>query len=452
MLKRVLIANRGEIAVRIIRACHELGVEAVAVYSTADAPSLHVKLADHAVCIGPPDVKRSYLNIQQILSAAVSMHCDGIHPGFGFLSENAEFAYLCEQIGIKFIGPNAETIKKLGHKTTAKQMMREQQVPVVPGSESVFTDAAEALESAYATGFPVIIKAASGGGGRGIRVIHSPSEFASNFYSASQEAQIAFGDPGMYIEKFLSHPRHIEFQMIADEAGDCICLGERDCSSQRRKQKIIEESPCCILNPSQRIEMGQLLEKAMTAIGYWNAGTVEFLYDHHQFFFMEVNTRIQVEHPVTEMRYGFDLVQEQIRIASGLPLSIQKPIEPRVPWVIEARINAENPSKNFMPSAGAIHSLRIPGGYGVRVETALHTGAEIPPFYDSMVAKVIAEGNTRDQAISRLLRALHELEVEGVETNTLFVENILRSERFRSGDFDIHWVENELLNPREALV
>lgn len=445
MIQRVLIANRGEIAVRVIRACHEMGIEAVAVYSTADADALHVKLADHAVCIGPPGVAQSYLDMKQILSAAMVTKCDAIHPGFGFLSENVEFARICEEIGIKFIGPNAQTIRNLGHKSTAKKLMAAQGVPVVPGPEGTFCDPALALQAAQAMGFPVIAKAASGGGGRGIRVIHDPSDFCAAFAQASQEALNAFGDPDMYLEKYLIHPRHIEFQILADEHGHCLTLGERDCSSQRRKQKIVEESPCPVLSDVQRKAMGDLLASAMIRIGYWNAGTVEFLYEEGRFYFMEVNTRIQVEHPVTEMQTGVDIVREQLRVASGLPLSFGQDEWSTGGCTMEARINAEDPERNFMPCAGRISKLRFPGGCGIRIESALYAGAEISPFYDSMVAKIIAKDHTRPRAIARLMRALHELEVEGIKTNRDFVLRLLADEKFVAADVDINWVEDSLL-------
>jgi len=445
MFQRILIANRGEIAVRIIRACQEMGIETIAVYSEADKDSLHVKLADHKVCIGPAPATKSYLNMNQILSAALMMKADAIHPGFGFLSENAEFARICEEIGIKFIGPNSEAIRKLGHKSTAKMLMKAHGVPVIPGPEGTYNDPAKALEAAYEVKFPVIIKAASGGGGRGIRVIKTPGEFTALFLEASQEAKNAFGDPDMYIEKFFEHPKHIEFQIIADEHGTCLSLGERDCSSQRRKQKIVEESPSPVISPKQRQRIGEVLTNALAKIGYWNAGTVEFLYENGEFFFMEVNTRIQVEHPVTEMVTGLDLIQTQIQVAMGEPLPFtQEDIVSRG-WAIEARINAEDPARNFMPSAGKIESLRFPGGNGVRIDSAMFPGAVIPPHYDSMIAKIIVWDHTRDRAIARMIRAIHELAIEGVKTNKDFVLKILTSEEFIGGEYSINFVENRLL-------
>lgn len=445
MLQRILIANRGEIAVRIIRACQEMGIETVAVYSEADKESLHVQLADHKVCIGPAPATKSYLNMNQILSAALQTKADGIHPGFGFLSENAEFARICEEIGIKFIGPNSEAIRNLGHKSTAKLLMKKYGVPVIPGPEGTFNDPEKGLEAAREVGFPVIVKAASGGGGRGIRVIHKPEDFQATFLEASQEAKNAFGDPDMYIEKFFENPKHIEFQIIADEHGSCVSLGERDCSSQRRKQKIIEESPSPVIQPKQRQRIGEILTNALVKIGYWNAGTVEFLYENGEFFFMEVNTRIQVEHPVTEMVTSIDLIQEQIRVASGLPLSFEQSDVVNRGWAIEARINAEDPTKNFMPSAGKIESLRFPGGNGVRIDSAMFSGAKIPPFYDSMIAKIIVWEHTREKAIAKMIRAIHELHIEGVKTNKEFVLKILSSDEFIAGKYSINFVETRLL-------
>lgn len=445
MLQRILIANRGEIAVRIIRACQEMGIETVAVYSEADKESLHVQLADHRVCIGPAPATKSYLNMNQILSAALQTKADGIHPGFGFLSENAEFARICEEIGIKFIGPNSEAIRNLGHKSTAKLLMKKYGVPVIPGPEGTFNDPEKALAAARDVGFPVIVKAASGGGGRGIRVIQKPEDFQATFLEASQEAKNAFGDPDMYIEKFFENPKHIEFQIIADEHGSCVSLGERDCSSQRRKQKIIEESPSPVIQPKQRQRIGEILTNALVKIGYWNAGTVEFLYENGEFFFMEVNTRIQVEHPVTEMVTSIDLIQEQIRVASGLPLSFEQSDVVNRGWAIEARINAEDPTKNFMPSAGKIESLRFPGGNGVRIDSAMFSGAKIPPFYDSMIAKIIVWEHTREKAIAKLIRAIHELHIEGVKTNKEFVLKILSSDEFIAGQYSINFVETRLL-------
>lgn len=444
MLRRILVANRGEIAVRIIRACHEMGIEAVAIYSEADAESMHVRLADRAVCVGPAPATHSYLHMQRILSAAVATECDGLHPGFGFLSENADFAHMCEEIGIRFIGPRSETIRQLGHKSTAKKMMAELGVPVIDGPEGTYNEVEPALEAAKQIGFPVIAKAASGGGGRGIRVIQNAEEFAGLFSQASQEALQAFGDPDMYIEKFLDHPRHVEFQILADNHGNCQVIGERDCSTQRRKQKILEESPCPVLTPEERTRMYGILSHALGAIGYRNAGTVEFLYQDNRFFFMEVNTRIQVEHPVTEMQTGLDLVREQIRIASDLPLSFDAAKLPTEGCSIEARINAEDPSRNFMPSAGKITHLRFPGGCGVRVDSALGGGDVIPPYYDSMVAKIIVHDSTRPRAIARLLRALSELEVQGISTNRDFVTQLLTAEPFVSAQLDILWVERSM--------
>lgn len=444
-IQRVLIANRGEIAVRIIRACHEMGVETVIVYSTADADSLGVKLADQAVCIGPPSPVESYLKANMILSAAVATKCDAVHPGFGFLSENAEFAAMCEAIGIKFIGPNSQIISQLGQKAVAKQIMKSHGVPVIPGPEGTFIDPEVALAEARKIGFPVIIKAASGGGGRGIRVIEDPTTFVNSFLEASTEAQNAFNDPQMYVEKFFAHPKHIEFQMLADQHGNCVCLGERDCSAQRRKQKVVEETPSPVLGDALRSSISAKLCSALTQIGYWNAGTVEFLYEKGELFFMEMNTRIQVEHPVTEMVTSTDLIQEQIRIASNEPLNFTQAQIQTQGCAIEVRLNAEDPAHNFRPSPGTLTTLHFPGGNGLRIDSAMFTGAKIPPYYDSMVAKIIAHAPDRPQAIAKIIRALQELQVEGIVTNREFLLQVLTSDDFIRGDYDINFVETKLL-------
>jgi acetyl-CoA carboxylase biotin carboxylase subunit len=442
---KILIANRGEIAVRIIRACRELGVATVAVYSEPDRNSLHVRLADEAVCIGPASPTKSYLNQNAILTAAIQRKAEAIHPGFGFLSENADFAEKCETIGIKFIGPRSSVINDLGQKANAKLLMKKYGVPVIPGAEGTFLEASEALEAAKGVGFPVIIKAVSGGGGRGIRVIEEPSRFLEEFNAASQEAKNAFGDPSMYIEKFFRHPKHIEFQILADEHGHCIHLGERDCSSQRRKQKLIEETPSPVITAEQRQQLGGRLTRALEQIGYWNAGTVEFLYENGEFFFMEVNTRIQVEHPITEITTGIDLVKEQIHIAAGHELQIQQ-ADIKMNWhAIECRINAEDPSKKFMPSAGKIEELHFPGGNGVRIDSAMYSGATISPYYDSMIAKLIVWDRRREDAIAKMLRCLDEIRVEGVKTNVEFQKTILQSIPFLKGDYSINFVEETLL-------
>lgn len=448
MIHRILIANRGEIAVRIIRACHEMGIETVAVYSTADKNSLAVQMANQSVCIGPPPANQSYLQSNQILSAALCTQADAIHPGFGFLAENSEFAHICEEMGIEFIGPSSRSLQELGHKATAKQIMKAHGIPVVSGPDKTFVDAQQCLAEVRSMGFPLIIKAVAGGGGRGIRVIHHEADFCEAFLSASQEAFNAFGNAEMYVEKFLTNPKHIEFQMMADKHGNCVCLGERDCSTQRRKQKLIEESPSPVIAEASRQQMSEKLVQAFSQMKYWNAGTVEFLYEQGHFFFMEVNTRIQVEHPVTEMITGTDLIQMQIRIAQGDILPFKQKDIHRQGHAIEARINAEDPSRQFMPSAGKTDSVYFPGGPGVRVDSALFAQAIISPFYDSMLAKIIVHADTRAQAIARMIRALHELQITGVATNRDFLLNILTSQAFLDGNYPIHYVE-EMLNNAE---
>lgn len=445
MFEKILIANRGEIAVRVIRACKELGVATVAVYSEADRDSLHVKLADEAVCIGPASPTKSYLNKNAILTAAIQHKAEGIHPGFGFLAENVEFAEICERVGVKFIGPHYKTISELGQKANAKAIMKKHGIPVVDGPASTYVDPQLALAAANEVGFPVIIKASSGGGGRGIRVIDSPDQFVEQFVQASQEAKNAFGNPEMYIEKFLRNPKHIEFQIFADEHGNVIHLNERDCSAQRRKQKLIEETPSPVISDEQREAMGSKLAKAMKEIGYWNAGTIEFLYENGRFYFMEVNTRIQVEHPVTEAITGVDLVKAQLLIASGHPLRQTQEDVVSSGHSIECRINAEDPDNNFMPCAGQITALHFPGGNGVRIDSAMYSGAVISPFYDSMIAKVIVWDKKRESAIAKMLRCLEEINIEGVKTNIEFQKKILQSEPFLRGDYSINFVEQTLL-------
>ena len=441
MFNRILIANRGEIAVRIIRACHELGIDTVAVYSEADKDALHVRLADFAVCVGPASPIKSYLNINNILSAAIVKEVDAIHPGFGFLSENHDFAKMCEDIGIKFIGPSSESILQLGQKLMAKTIMQENGLPSIPGSSEAFMDANKAYKSALNIGFPVMIKAVSGGGGRGIRLIHKKEDFIKTFQEASHEAKISFKDPFIYIEKFLENPKHIEFQILADEHGNCIHLGERDCSSQRRKQKVIEETPSPVITQQQRNEIGRKITKALSNIGYQNAGTVEFLYENGNFYFMEMNTRIQVEHPISEITTGIDIVKEQIRIAAGEEL-ISKQSDVKMDWhAIECRINAEDTDKNFMPSMGKIENVIFPGGPGIRVDTAVYAGYTITPYYDSMIAKIIAYDKTREQAIARIIRALNELEIDGVKTNKDFLLKILFNDNFLEGNYSINLID-----------
>ena len=413
MLKKVLIANRGEIAVRIIRACREMGIRTVAIYSEADKDALHVRLADQAICIGPAPSSKSYLNVKAILEAACLTGADSIHPGFGFLSENVNFAKICEEMGIKFIGPNYKLIELLGNKSKAKETMKKAGVPVVPGSEGLIKSKKEAVEIAEKIKYPVILKASAGGGGKGIRIAHNKEELEKAYSLVKQEAKISFNDDSIYIEKFVENPRHVEIQVLADEHGNGIHLGERDCSVQRRNQKIIEETPASIINDETRKKMGEVAVKAVKEIGYTNAGTIEFLVDKNKdFYFMEMNTRVQVEHPVTEMVTGIDIIKEQIKIASGEKLTIKQKDVKVNGHSMEARINAENPDKNFMPCPGTITGLHIPGGNGVRVDTAIYSGYTIPPTYDSMIAKVIVHGKTREESIAKLKSAVAELVVD----------------------------------------
>ena len=441
MIEKILIANRGEIAVRIIRACREMGIETVAVYSEADREALHTQLADEAVCIGPAASADSYLNMERILSAAMVTGADAIHPGFGFLSENSKFAQLCETCGLIFIGPSSEVIWKLGNKSVAKQTMIEAKVPVIPGnSKSVYT-VEEGLKHAEEAGYPVMIKAALGGGGKGMRTAHSLEEFENSFLTAQTEARNAFGDEAMYIEHFVENPRHIEFQILADHYGNVVHLGERDCSIQRHHQKLIEESPSPALTDKLRRKMGEAAVKAAKAAGYTNAGTIEFLLEKNgSFYFMEMNTRIQVEHPVTEWVTGIDLVKEQIRIASGEKLLFSQEDITLTGHAIECRINAEDPAKNFRPSPGMITDLYLPGGKGVRMDTAIYSGYTIPPYYDSMLAKLIVHGKNREEAILKMRSALGEVIIEGVKTNVDYQYEILHHPDFVSGDTDIEFI------------
>jgi acetyl-CoA carboxylase biotin carboxylase subunit len=443
MIKKLLIANRGEIAVRIIRAARELGVETVAVYSEADKDSLHVQLADEAYCIGPALSKDSYLNFTNIISIAKKTGADAIHPGYGFLAENADFAELCREVGIIFVGPSPEAITKMGIKDVARETMREAGVPIVPGSQGVIKDIDDALEIAKEIGYPVIIKATAGGGGKGIRVARNEDELVKGINITQQEAATAFGNPGVYIEKYIEDFRHVEIQVLADNYGNVIHLGERDCSIQRRLQKLLEETPSPALDGETREEMGQAAVKAAKAVDYTGAGTIEFIYDHinRKFYFMEMNTRIQVEHPVTELVTGIDLVKEQIRIASGEKLSVSQEDVTYNGWAIECRINAENPEKKFMPSPGKINMYLPPGGLGVRVDSAAYPGYTIPPYYDSMIAKVITHGHTREEAIARMKRALSEFVVEGIHTTIPFHLKLLSHEKFVEGDFNTKFLE-----------
>lgn len=442
-MKKVLIANRGEIAVRIIRACKEMGIATVAVYSEADQDALHVQLADEAYCIGPRLSTDSYLNFSNIISLAKATDCDGIHPGYGFLAENASFAELCEEVNIEFIGPTSEAISKMGTKDVARNTMQDAGVPIVPGSDGIVDDAEHALEVARGIGFPVIIKATAGGGGKGIRVARDEEELVKGVKITQKEAAAAFGNPGVYLEKFIEVFRHVEVQVLADKFGNTVHLGERDCSIQRRMQKLVEEAPSPALTPELRKQMGDAAVKAAEAVNYRGAGTVEFIFDHinQKFYFMEMNTRIQVEHPVTEMITGIDLIQQQLKVASGEKLTIkQKDIKVNG-WSIECRINAENPEKNFMPSPGQVTMYLPPGGFGVRVDSAVYPGYAIPPFYDSMVAKLIVHADTREQAVARMKRALDEFVVEGVHTTIPFHSNLMDHEVFQSGDFDTKFLE-----------
>ena len=442
MLKKVLVANRGEVAVRIIRACREMGIQSVAVYSEADKDALHVKLADEAVCIGPAKSSKSYLNIKNIIETACLTGCDSIHPGFGFLSANAHFAKICDEIGIKFIGPNYKMIDLMGNKSKAKEAMKKAGVPVVPGSDGVINSISEAIKIAEKIEYPVILKASAGGGGKGIRVAYSEKELVKEYDLVKQEAKNSFNDDSIYIEKFVENPRHVEIQILADEHGNAVYLGERDCSIQRRHQKVLEESPSMVLNDELRAKMGKAATRAVKASGYTNAGTIEFLVDKDKnFYFMEMNTRIQVEHPVTEMVTGIDIVKEQIKIASGEPLEFtQKDINFRG-HAIECRINAENPDKNFRPCPGKITELNLPGGNGVRIDTAVYTGYTIPPVYDSTIAKIIVHAEDRNSAIAKMKRALEECVIEGIDTNIDFLFKILSNEHFVNNDYDTSFIE-----------
>lgn len=442
MFHKILIANRGEIAVRIIRACREMGIATVAVYSEADKDSLHAMLADEAICIGPAASSESYLNMESILSATVATKADAIHPGFGFLSENSKFVTLCEKCNIKFIGPSANVIERMGNKSEARNTMIAAGVPVVPGTKQPVYDVETGLKLAEEIGYPIMIKAASGGGGKGMRIVHSREEFETNFLNAQRESVNGFSDDTMYLERFVENPRHIEFQILADAYGNVVHLGERDCSIQRRHQKLIEESPCSILSPKLRKEMGEAAVRAAKAAEYVNAGTIEFLLDKdNRYYFIEMNTRIQVEHGVTEMVTGLDLIKEQIRIAAGEKLSFhQEDVEIRG-HAIECRINAEDPSRHFMPCPGAVTSLHFPGGNGVRVDSAIYCGYQIPPFYDSMIGKVMVHDVDRPSAIRKMMSALGEVIVDGVTTNVDFQFRILEHEEFQLGHTDTGFIE-----------
>lgn len=437
MFNKILIANRGEIAIRIMRACRELGIKTVAVYSEADKSALHAQIADESVCIGPAASKDSYLNTKAIIAACEITHAEAIHPGFGFLSENADFARLCEKCGIVFIGPNGDIMDAMGDKASAKQTMKNAGVPVIPGSDGVVPTLEKAYELCREIGYPVMLKASAGGGGRGIRLVNEESELESNFLSASKEALDYFGNGDIYIEKFVVNPRHIEFQLLADNYGNVVHLGERDCSLQRRNQKVLEESPSPIMTEELREKMGNAAVSAAKACGYRNAGTIEFLVDKDKnFYFMEMNTRIQVEHPVTEFVTGIDLVKAQIRIAAGEKLWFSQNDVKVTGHAIECRINAEDPLHNFRPCPGTINSLHSPGGFNVRIDSAVYAGYTIPPYYDSMIAKLIVKGGDREEAIMKMRVALAEFIIGGVETNIDFQLRLLRDENFVRGEFD----------------
>ena len=441
MFEKILIANRGEIAVRIIRACREMGIKTVAVYSEADRDALHTLLADEAICIGPAPSTDSYLNMEQILTACVVMKADAIHPGFGFLSENARFAELCEKCNIRFIGPSAAVIHKMGNKSEARRTMIDAGIPVVPGSREPVYTVEEGLKTAREIGFPVMIKASSGGGGKGMRVSKSEEDFESNFQNAQMESVKGFSDNTMYIERFVERPRHIEFQILADRYGNVIHLGERDCSIQRRHQKVLEEAPSAAISDELRSRMGEAAVRAARAVGYENAGTIEFLLDKNKdFYFMEMNTRIQVEHPVTEAVTGMDLIKEQIRIADGQPLNIRQEDIRISGHAIECRINAENPEKNFMPCPGTIRELHLPGGRGVRVDTAMYNNYKIPPNYDSMLLKLIVHDKDRESAIAKMRSALGELVIDGVTTNLDFQYELINDADFENGNVDTDFI------------
>lgn len=446
MVRKLLIANRGEIAVRIIRACREMGIASVAVYSEADKESLHVQLADEAVCIGPAASSKSYLNMERIISAALVTGADAIHPGFGFLSENAAFAECCEKCGITFVGPPSSVIRSMGNKQEARNTMIKASVPVIPGTETSVYDGETGKKLAEEIGYPVMIKAALGGGGKGMRTAFSPEEFLRAFQTAQKEAVASFGDGTMYIEHFVEHPRHIEFQILADKEGNVIHLGERDCSVQRNHQKMIEESPSPAVPEALRKKMGEAAVQAAKAAHYENAGTIEFLLEKNgSFYFMEMNTRIQVEHPVTEWVTGLDLIKEQIKIASGERLSVTQNDINIQGHAIECRINAENPEKGFRPSPGKISELHLPGGQGIRVDTDIYPGYTVSPYYDSMLAKLIVHGKDRQEAIAKMISALGEVWIEGIDTNVDYQFEILHHPDYQSGNFDIEFLNTHMI-------
>lgn len=447
MFKKVLIANRGEIAVRIIRACREMGIRTVAVYSEGDRTALHAQLADEAVCIGPSPSKDSYLNIQNIISATVLTGAEAIHPGFGFLSENSKFASICEECKIKFIGPKKECIELMGDKAKAREIMKKSKVPVVPGFEGVIKDEEHLKKEAQKIGYPVMLKAASGGGGKGIRIVSSEAELINSYNSAKSEAENAFGDGTIYIEKYIVNPHHIEFQILGDDFGNIVHLWDRDCSIQRKNQKVLEEAPSTFLNDDIRKNMGEVAVKAAKSVNYNSVGTIEFLVDDDKnFYFMEMNTRIQVEHPVTEAITGVDIVKEQINVASGLSLTLKQDDVKINGHAIECRINAEDPEKNFMPCPGKIEALIMPGGHGIRIDSGMYAGCTIPPYYDSMIAKLIVHGKDRNEAIMKMKRSLWEFVVEGVNTNIDLQFDILSNEDFEKGYYNTGFLKDKLVN------
>ena len=442
-----MIANRGEIAVRIIRACRELGIRTVAVYSEIDKNSLHKELADEAVCIGPAPSNKSYLNVKAIIEAACLTGCDGIHPGYGFLSENSSFAKMCDEIGIKFIGPTYKMIELMGNKSKAKETMKKAGVPVVPGSDGLVDNVLEAIKVALRIGYPVILKASSGGGGKGIRIAYNEKELVKFYDLVRQEAKISFNDDSIYIEKFIENPRHIEVQVIADEHGNVIHLGERDCTVQRNNQKMLEETPSGVITDKLRQKMGKITVNALKEIGYSNVGTIEYLLDKNKdFYFMEINTRVQVEHPITETITGVDIIKEQLRIASGEKLQYKQDDIKFTGHSLEARINAENPYKNFMPCPGEIKELHIPGGNGVRIDTAIYPGYKIPPTYDSMIAKIIVHGKDRNESIAKMKSAIGEFVIDGISTNIDFLYKILEDEDFISNNYDTSFIAQKYSN------
>ena len=451
MLKKILIANRGEIAVRIIRACRELGIRTVAVYSEIDKNSLHKELADEAVCIGPAPSNKSYLNVKAIIEAACLTGCDGIHPGYGFLSENSSFAKMCDEIGIKFIGPTYKMIELMGNKSKAKETMKNSGVPVVPGSDGLVDNVLEAIKVALRIGYPVILKASSGGGGKGIRIAYNEKELVKFYDLVRQEAKISFNDDSIYIEKFIENPRHIEVQVMADEHGNVIHLGERDCTVQRNNQKMLEETPSGVITDKLRQKMGKITVNALKEIGYSNVGTIEYLLDKNKdFYFMEMNTRVQVEHPITEIITGVDIIKEQLRIASGEKLQYKQDDIKFTGHSLEARINAENPYKNFMPCPGEIKELHIPGGNGVRIDMAIYPGYKIPPTYDSMIAKVIVHGKDRNESIAKMKSALGEFVIDGISTNIDFLYKILEDEDFISNNYDTSFIAKKFANKLQS--